>query len=35
MRRMLSTLRRLNEKLASISLNDPLDQQCFDDLDEV
>jgi hypothetical protein len=32
---MLSTLRRLNEKLGSISLDDPLDQQRFDDLDEV
>ena len=32
--RMMSTLRRLKEKLAAISLDDPLNQQCFDDLDD-
>ena len=31
---MMSTLRRLKEKLAAISLDDPLNQQCFDDLDD-
>ena len=33
--RMRSTLNKLNAKLQAITLDDPLDQQCFDELEDV